>query len=121
MALQAIVADPEFLFRFERTPANVAPGANYRISDLELASRLSYFLWSSSPDEQLLTLASEGKLKDQQVLEQQVKRMLADPRSKTLSTNFASHWLHLQNLDDVHPDVFLFPDWDRNLTEATVT
>jgi len=121
MALQAIIADPEFLFRFERTPANVAPGANYRISDLELASRLSYFLWSSAPDEQLLTLASDGKLKDQQVLEQQVKRMLADPRSKTLSTNFASHWLHLQNLKDVHPDVYLFPDWDLNLTESMVT
>jgi hypothetical protein len=118
MAVQAIIADPEFLFRFERTPATVAPGTNYRISDVELASRLSYFLWSTAPDEQLLTLAADGKLKTPAILEQQVKRMLADPRSKTLSTNFASHWLRLQNLKDVHPDIYFYPDWDQNLNEA---
>lgn len=118
MALQAIIADPEFLFRFERTPGNIAPDTNYRISELELASRLSYFLWSSAPDDQLLTVAIEGKLKNPAVLEQQVKRMIADPRSNALSTNFASHWLHLQNLKDVHPDVYLFPNWDYNLTES---
>jgi cytochrome c551/c552 len=118
LALQAILADPEFIFRFERTPANVTAGSNYRISDLELASRLSFFLWSSPPDDALITVASQNKLKDPVVLEQQVKRMLADPRSEALSTNFASHWLQLQNLDDVHPDVFLFPDWDRNLTNS---
>jgi len=117
-AVQAIVADPEFLFRFERTPATVAPGANYRISDLELASRLSFFLWSSPPDDQLITLASEGKLKNATVLEQQVKRMLADPRALSLSKNFASHWLRLQNLKDVHPDIYLYPDWDQNLNES---
>src|SRR5262249_42870633 len=87
-ALQATLADPEFVFRFERVPRNAKPGESYRISDVELASRLSYFLWSSAPDEQLLNVASQGKLKDPVVLEQQVKRMLNDPRSETLSTNF---------------------------------
>ncbi len=118
LALQAILADPEFIFRFERVPAGVTAGSNYRVSDLELASRLSFFLWSSPPDEQLITLASQNKLKDAATLEQQVKRMLLDPRAEALSQNFASHWLQLQNLDDVHPDVFLFPDWDRNLTNS---
>ena len=116
LALQAILSDPEFIFRFERIPTGVTPGTNYRVSDLELASRLSFFLWSGPPDEQLITLAAQNKLKDPVVLEQQVKRMLAHPRAQALSANFASHWLQLQNLDDVHPDVFLFPDWDRNLT-----
>ncbi len=114
--LQAILADPEFLFRFERTPKDAAPGENYRVSDLELASRLSFFLWSSAPDDELITLASEGKLRDPAVVEQQVRRMLEDPRAEALSTSFATHWLHLQNLEDAHPDVFLFPDWDYNLT-----
>ncbi|MGH9391903.1 MAG: DUF1592 domain-containing protein, partial [Vicinamibacteria bacterium] len=114
--LQAILADPEFLFRFERTPKGAAPGENYRVSDLELASRLSFFLWSSAPDDELITLASEGKLSDPAVVEQQVRRMLEDPRAEALSTSFATHWLHLQNLEDAHPDVYLFPDWDYNLT-----
>lgn len=114
--LQAILADPEFLFRFERTPKAAAPGENHRVSDLELASRLSFFLWSSAPDDELITLASEGKLSDPAVVEQQVRRMLRDPRAEALSTSFATHWLHLQNLEDAHPDVFLFPDWDYNLT-----
>ncbi len=114
--LQAILADPEFLFRFERTPKGAAPGENHRVSDLELASRLSFFLWSSAPDDELITLASEGKLSDPAVVEQQVRRMLEDPRAEALSTSFATHWLHLQNLEDAHPDVFLFPDWDYNLT-----
>lgn len=118
VALQAILADPEFLFRFERAPRDVAPGENYRVSDLELASRLSFFLWASAPDDELLTAASQGKLKDPAVLEQQTRRMLADPRSETLATNFASHWLHLQNLKEVHPDVYLYPDWDYNLTQS---
>src|SRR2546425_7335808 len=81
MALQLMLAHPEFVFRFERAPANVAPGADYRISDLELAARLSYFLWSTAPDEQLINIAVQGKLKDPAILEQQVKRMLGDPRS----------------------------------------
>ena len=118
MAVQAILADPEFLFRFERTPAGVAPGENHRLSDLELASRLSYFLWSSAPDDELIDVASDGTLRDQPVLVQQVRRMLADPRAGALTSNFASHWLRLQNLKDSHPDVFLYPDWDLNLSAS---
>lgn len=114
-ALQAIIASPEFVFRFERMPAGVAPGTNYRISDLELASRLSYFLWSTAPDETLLTAASLGRLKEPGELEKQVHRMLADPRAKSLSSIFAAQWLHLQNLNGVQPDVFLFPNFDKNL------
>jgi hypothetical protein len=114
-ALQAIISSPEFVFRFERTPAGVAPGRNYRISDLELASRLSYFLWSGAPDEQLLTLASQGRLKDPLVLERQVRRMLADPRSESLATIFAGEWLHLQNLKDANPDLYLYPNFDKTL------
>jgi len=114
--LQAILSDPEFLFRFERTPKEAAPGENYRVSDLELASRLSFFLWSSCPDDELIALAREGKLGDAAILERQVRRMLEDPRAGALSTSFATHWLHLQNLEDAHPDVYLFPDWDYNLT-----
>jgi Protein of unknown function (DUF1592)/Protein of unknown function (DUF1588)/Protein of unknown function (DUF1587)/Protein of unknown function (DUF1595)/Protein of unknown function (DUF1585) len=114
-AVQAIIASPEFVFRFERTPAGIAPGANFHISDLELASRLSYFLWSTAPDDTLLTVASQGRLKDPVELEKQVRRMLADSRSEALSTNFASQWLHLQNLNGVQPDAFLFPNFDKNL------
>ena len=99
-AIQAMIASPEFVFRFERTPANAAPGSNFRISDLELASRLSYFLWSSSPDEQLIALASQNKLHEPAVLEKQVRRMLADPKSEALTNNFADQWLHLQNLKE---------------------
>jgi len=117
-ALQAILASPEFVFRFEHAPANAAPGTNYKISDLELAARLSYFLWSSAPDEQLIALASQGKLREPAVLEKQVKRMIADPRSDVLSTNFAYQWLHLQNLKDASPDLFLFPDFDRTLSQS---
>ena len=117
-ALQAILSDPEFLFRFERTPAGVAPGENHRVTDLELASRLSFFLWSSLPDDQLIEAAADGRLAEPAELERQVRRMLADPRAGTLSTNFAAHWLHLQNLDDIHPDVYRFPDWDENLTRS---
>ena len=118
LALQALLADPEFLFRFERDPEGAEPGTNHRITDLELASRLSYFLWSSAPDDELITVAAEGQLSDPVILEQQVRRMLASPKAETLSTNFASHWLRLQNLKDIHPDAYLFPDWDYNLTQA---
>ena len=117
-ALQAILADPEFLFRFERTPPGLAAGASHRISDVELASRLSFFLWSSIPDDPLLAAAEAQGLSDPAELERQVRRMLADPRSEALSTNFASHWLRLQNLRDAHPDVYLFPDWDHNLNQS---
>ena len=118
MALQAMIANPKFIFRFEPAPENVAPGSNYRISDLELASRLSYFLWSSAPDDELITLASQGKLHERQALEQQVRRMLADPKSEALSTNFASEWLHLQNLKDAQPDAYLYPNFDANLGKS---
>jgi len=117
-AVQAILASPEFVFRFERVPASVAPGSNYRITDLELASRLSYFLWSSAPDDTLITLASEGKLHDPAVLEKQVRRMLADPKSEALADNFASEWLHLQNLKGVVPDLFLYPNFDQSLADS---
>jgi hypothetical protein len=118
MAVQAMIANPKFIFRFEPAPENVAPGSNYRISDLELASRLSYFLWSSAPDEELIALASERKLRERPVLEQQVRRMLADPKSEALSTNFATEWLHLQNLKDAQPDAYLYPNYDANLGQS---
>ena len=118
MALQLILANPQFVFRFERTPAGAAPGSNYRIGDVELASRLSYFLWSSAPDEQLLGLAVRRKLSVPAVLEQQVRRMLADPRAEALATNFAGQWLYLRNLKDAQPDIFTYPNFDDNLLQS---
>ena len=118
VAVQGIVADPQFVFRFERTPADAAPGANFRVTDVELASRLSYFLWSSAPDDELGELAAQQKLRDPAVLERQVRRMMADPRAQSLTTNFAEQWLGLRNLNDMQPDVYLFPDWDQNLTRS---
>ena len=117
-ALQLILASPEFLFRFEPDPANVAVDTPYKINDMELASRLSFFLWSTVPDEQLLTVASAGKLKDPAVLEQQVKRMLLDPRARALTDNFAGQWLFLRNLRTMNPDFETFPDFDDNLRQA---
>ena len=117
-ALERILVGPEFLFRVERDPKNVAPDSSYRISDLELASRLSFFLWSSIPDDQLLDAAAGGKLKDPVVLEQQVKRMLADPKSRSLVTNFAGQWLYLRNIRSATPDPGLFPYFDENLRSA---
>jgi len=117
-AIQAILSSPEFVFRFERTPADVAAGTNYRISDLELASRLSYFLWSSAPDDRLITIASQGRLKNPTVLEREVRRMLADKRAQTLATNFAAQWLTLQNLKDANPDLLLYPNFDRTLARS---
>jgi uncharacterized protein DUF1592/uncharacterized protein DUF1588/uncharacterized protein DUF1585/uncharacterized protein DUF1587/uncharacterized protein DUF1595 len=117
-ALQGMLVDPEFLFRIERDPKNSAPGAVYRISDLELASRLSFFLWSSIPDDELLKLAEQGRLKDPKVLEQQVRRMLADSRSKALVSNFAGQWLYLRNLHTKFPDPGTYPDFDDNLRQA---
>ena len=117
-ALQGVLADPEFVFRFERVPRNVKPGQTYRISDLELASRLSYFLWSSAPDEQLINVATQGKLKDPGVLEQQVKRMISDPRAETLGTNFARQWLRLQSIQDTVPEPTIFPEYSRTLGES---
>jgi hypothetical protein len=118
MALQKILVSPEFLVRVERDPANTAPNAAYRISDLELASRLSFFLWSASPDDELLGLAERGKLKEPGVLEQQVRRMLRDVRSQALVNNFAGQWLYLRNIQSVMPDLETFPNFDENLRAA---
>ncbi len=118
IALRAVLVSPQFLFRIERDPAEVRPEEAYRISDLELASRLSFFLWSSIPDDELLDLAAAGKLSDPAVLEQQTRRMLADPRSHALVNNFAAQWLQLRNLESAHPDPRLFPDFDHNLRES---
>jgi hypothetical protein len=118
MALRAVLVSPEFLFRVEQDPAGVAPQTAYRISDLELASRLSFFLWSSIPDDELLDVASRGKLQTPAVLEEQVRRMLADARSRVLVSNFAEQWLYLRNLASTTPDMRLFPDFDDNLRQA---
>jgi cytochrome c5 len=120
-ALQGVLVDPEFLFRMESSPANVLPGTAYRITDIDLASRLSFFLWSSIPDDELLSLAERGRLKDPAVLEQQVRRMLADSRSKAFVTNFAGQWLYLRNLRTKFPDPGVYPDFDENLRQALET
>jgi mono/diheme cytochrome c family protein len=118
MALSAVLVSPQFLFRIEQQPPNLPPKTSYRISDLELASRLSFFLWSSIPDEPLLDAAVAGKLHEPRVLERHVRRMLADPRSSALVNNFAEQWLHLRNLESITPDMRLFPDFDDNLRQA---
>ncbi len=118
MALSAVLVSPEFIFRLEQAPAGAAAGQPYRIPDLELASRLSFFLWSSIPDDTLLDAAIAGKLMDPAELERQTRRMLADPRSRTLVTNFAGQWLYLRNLASTNPDMRLFPDFDDNLRQA---
>jgi hypothetical protein len=117
-ALERVLVSPQFLFRIESQPANVAPGAAYRITDLELASRLSFFLWSSIPDDELLDLAIAKRLNTPATLEQQVKRMLADPRSESMVTNFAAQWLYLRDIDSKVPDELLFPDFDETLRAA---
>ena len=116
--LERILASPRFAFRVEHDPDSVTPGTPYRISDVELASRLSFFLWSSIPDDTLLDVASRGRLKDPAVLEQQVRRMLADPRSSALVENFAGQWLQLRNVRSVLPNSDEFPDFDDNLRQA---
>jgi len=118
MAIQRLLTSPKFVFRSERDPANVSPGTVYRVSDRELASRLSFFLWSSIPDDELLDVAAAGKLKSPAVLEQQVKRMLADPRSQAIVDNFAGQWLYLRNLRNQVPNSLEFPDFDDNLRVA---
>jgi mono/diheme cytochrome c family protein len=117
-ALQAVLASPQFIFRLERAPAGVRPGQIYRISDIDLASRLSYFLWSTVPDKELVDLAMKNQLRVPDVLEQQVTRMLKDSRSEALATRFASLWLRLQDLDKIHPDALTFPAFDHTLAEA---
>ena len=118
MALQAILASPKFLFRMEATPTIVKAGEIYRITDLELASRLSFFLWGSGPDPELLKAAKAQTLSTSLVLDRQVKRMLQDPRAQALSTRFASQWFRLQDLDKIHPDALLYPMYDATLAEG---
>ena len=118
MALRAILVSPEFLFRIEQDPKDFGSGEIYVLNDFELASRLSFFLWSSIPDEELMALASRGSLSDPEVLEQQVKRMLKDSKAQSLASNFADQWLYLRNLDAVDPNLRLFPDFDDNLRQS---
>jgi mono/diheme cytochrome c family protein len=118
MAFSAVLVSPHFLFRVEQDPADIPPNTVYRISDIELASRLSFFLWSSIPDDELLDVAAAGKLHEPAVLERQVRRMLADSRARALVSNFASQWLHLRSLDSSTPDMRRFPDFDHNLRQA---
>ncbi len=117
-ALAAILVSPQFLFRVEADPAGLKPGSVYRISDLELASRLSFFLWSSLPDDPLLEIAARGELHQPAVLEREVRRLLADERAANLVTNFAAQWLHLRKLDEITPDLRLFPDFDENVRRS---
>jgi hypothetical protein len=117
-ALRLMLVHPRFLYRLEQDPPGGAAGSNYRISDLELASRLSFFIWSSIPDEELLAAATSGRLGRPAVLEQQVRRMLKDERARSLGSNFAGQWLYLRNLRGLHPDADVFPDFDHNLREA---
>ncbi len=117
-AIQRILADPEFIYRSEIEPEDVAPGSPYRISDLELASRLSFFLWSSIPDEELIELAARNRLHEEKVLEQQVARMIADPRSNAFIENFTGQWLNVRGMMASEPVVDLFPDFDSTLRQA---
>lgn len=116
--VQGVLTRPEFIFRFERVPETATAGQHYRINDLELASRLSYFLWGSVPDDTLIEAATNGQLKTPAGLERQVKRMLADPRAESLSTTFAAQWLRLTGLADVHPEPTIFPDFTKDLATA---
>jgi hypothetical protein len=117
-ALEAILVSPHFLFRIEHEPSRVRPGDSYRIADIDLARRLSFFLWGTNPDDELLALAESGRLSRTRTLRQQAERMLTDPRSEALATRFASLWLHLQDLDKVQPDAFWFPNYSQQLMDA---
>jgi len=118
LALQKILVSPEFIFRMELDPPDAAPGSVHRISDVELASRLSFFLWSSIPDDELLAAAERGALSDPSVLAAQVRRMLADPRLQALVKNFSGQWLYLRNIAGIQPDSTSFPNFDENLRQA---
>ena len=120
-ALARVLASPQFIYRIEQQPANLAAGQTYRISDIDLASRLSFFLWSSPPDETLLKAAQQGQLKEPAILEQQVKRMLAHPKANALPVNFAGQWLNLRGLDSVAPVSLVYPDFDDPLRQAMRT
>jgi mono/diheme cytochrome c family protein len=117
-ALQAILASPHFIFRIEEVPAGARAGQNYRINGIDLASRLSFFLWSGPPDEELLAAAQRGTLQTPAVLEKQVRRMLADRRSEALATRFAAQWLRLQDLEKLHPDPLFYPQYDQTLARS---
>jgi cytochrome c551/c552 len=117
-ALEAILASPHFIFRLEREPVDARPGATYRVADVDLASRLSFFLWGSLPDQELLALATQNKLSAPGMLEKQTRRMLADPRADALGSRFAAQWLRLQDVEKVHPDPNFYPDYDDNLAGA---
>ena len=117
-ALHAILASPDFVFRFEEPPTGVEPGQSYRIGDIDLASRLSFFIWATPPDEDLMALARQGELSNPGVLERQVRRMLADPRSEALGPRFVAQWLRLQDLEKVHPDRLMYPDFHQQLADA---
>ena len=117
-ALERLLVSPEFLYRVERDPEDAEPGAPYRVGGLALASRLSFFLWSSIPDDELLDRAADGSLGDADVLEEQVRRMLADPRSRALVDNFAEQWLYLRDVESKEPDPGFFPGFDENLRQA---
>jgi hypothetical protein len=114
-ALEAVLSSPYFIFRLEREPETVRPNATYRVTDMDLASRLSFFLWGMPPDQELITLASQGKLSEPITLERTAKRMLADPRAEALSSRFAAQWLRLQDMDKVHPDPNFYPNFDDHL------
>jgi len=118
LALQKILVSPEFLFRAEFDPPGAAPASVHKVSDIELASRLSFFLWSSMPDDELLAVAESGRLSDKAVLQGQVKRMLADPKVKELAKNFAGQWLFVRNIARIAPDQTSFPNFDENLRQA---
>ena len=118
LALRAMLVSPSFLFRVEQDPQNAKPNAPYRLSDLDLASRLSFFLWSSIPDDELIDLAVRGRLSEPATLEREVRRMLGDARSEALVTNFGGQWLYLRNLDGHVPDPRLLPDFDDNLRQS---
>ena len=117
-ALEAILASPHFIFRLEKEPVTAAPGSTYRVADVDLASRLSFFLWGALPDQELLALAGQGKLSAPGALEKQARRLLADPRADALATRFAAQWLRLQDIDKVHPDPNNYPNFDDNLAAA---
>ena len=117
-ALERVLVSPDFLFRIEQDPADAQPGAMYAISDIELASRMSFFLWSSPPDDELLNLAERGASREPGMLEQQVQRMMADPRADAFIKNFVGQWLYLRNLEDFYPDPAAFPEFDENLRTA---
>ncbi|NKB33010.1 MAG: DUF1592 domain-containing protein [Pseudomonadales bacterium] len=118
LAIERILISPDFLFRVEQDPLNLPPGTDYQLSNLELAARLSFFLWSSIPDAELLAVAENGQLQNPEVLEAQTLRMLEDPRSNALVKNFAGQWLFLRNLRSLVPDAVEFPEFDENLREA---